>query len=307
MRLARLTADMSNGIIQQTPRRTGNGRRLRVRDDRHRHARLYYRRQVPLILLTNDDGIDAVGLPSLADALTRLGRVEVVVPDRERSWVGKALTRFDAVEVRRVDVGGRLMHTTTGYPADCVQLGVHMLFDRQPDVVVSGINVGYNHGTAYLQSSGTVGAALEGALAGVPSIAFSMGTSGGDWNTWKLWAESVESISTWERVAGVATSMVEQMLTTATPGALNVGFPDSSDLATERRVTTVAEAGYDQLFSKTGTDAYMHTFGGLVETDVDLTGTDVAAAAERVISISPIGGAGYHEASRHLAAALLSS
>ena len=129
--------------------------------------------------------------------------------------------------------------TATGFPADCVQLGVHALFDARPDIVVSGINVGYNHGAAYLQSSGTVGAALEGAIAGVPSIAFSMGTAGGDWNTWKLWAESAESIPTWERLAHLATSMVDQMLKSGTSGAVSVGLPDAADSDTDKIATSV--------------------------------------------------------------------
>lgn len=257
------------------------------------------------ILLTNDDGIEATGLPSFADALASLGDVEVVVPDRERSWVGKAITRFEPVQVNRVELAGRVMRTATGFPADCVQLGIHALFDTRPDIVVSGINVGYNHGAAYLQSSGTVGAALEGVIAGVPSIAFSMGTAGGDWNTWKLWAESADSIPTWERLAGLATSMVNQMLKSGKSGAVSVGLPDSADSSTERRVTTVARVGYDRLFAETATDVYEHTFGGLLETGIDMAGTDIEAARAGVIAITPVGGAGFSETARPLAEELL--
>lgn len=260
---------------------------------------------MPFILLTNDDGIEAVGLPSFADALAPFGDVEVVVPDRERSWVGKAITRFEPVEVNHVELAGRVMHTTTGFPADCVQLGVHALFDARPDIVVSGINVGYNHGAAYLQSSGTVGAALEGAIAGVPSIAFSMGTAGDDWNTWKLWAESAESSPTWERLADLAASMVDQMLRSGKSGAVSVGLPDSADSDMERRLTTVARVGYDRLFAETATDLYEHTFGGLQETDADMTGTDIEAARDGVIAITPVEGPGFSETARPLAEALL--
>ena len=263
-----------------------------------------YRACVPFILLTNDDGIGAVGLPSFAEALSRIGDVEVLVPDRERSWVGKALTRFEPIEVKQVDVGGRVMRTATGYPADCVQLGIHMLFDRRPDVLVSGVNVGYNHGAAYLQSSGTVGAALEGAIAGVPSIAFSMGTVGGDWNEWKTWAESASSTPTWSRIADLAASMVELLLACGVPGAISVGLPETAGPETERRVTTVARVGYDRLFSKTDADTYRHTFGGLAPTDADMAGTDIEAAASEVVAITPIDGAGYGETSRPLAEAL---
>jgi 5'-nucleotidase len=257
------------------------------------------------ILLTNDDGIDAPGLPAFARHLQRLGNIEVVVPDRERSWVGKAITRFDPVRVEKVVVGGVEMHTTTGYPADCVQLGVHALFGRKPDLVVSGVNVGYNHGSAYLQSSGTVGAALEGAISGVPSIAFSTGVSNRPWAEWKEWAESPDSTDMWDRLAVVATAMVEQMLGSRLRGAVSVGLPDSADLDTERRLTTVARVEYDRLFAETSPGTYHHTFGGLVENGADMAGTDIEAAMQDVIAITPVEGAGFSEYARQLAELLL--
>jgi 5'-nucleotidase len=260
---------------------------------------------MPFILLTNDDGIDALGLPSFAQALRRVGDVEVVVPDRERSWVGKAITRFESVDVNKVEVGGIEMYATTGYPADCVQLGVHALFDRRPDIVVSGINVGYNHGTAFLQSSGTVGAALEGDIAEVPSVAFSMGGSSEDWNAWKDWAESPSSLPTWARLAEIAASMVDQMLTAGIPGVVNVGLPDSAESTTERRLTTVARIGYDRLFKKTGANTYSHTFGDLIYSGADMAGTDLEAANQDVIAITPVSGVGFTETHRKLAESLL--
>ncbi len=260
---------------------------------------------MPFILLTNDDGIDAVGLPPFAEALADLGDLEIVVPDRERSWIGKAITRFEPVVVDTVEIEGRVYHTTSGYPADCVQLGVHTLFSAKPDIVVSGINVGYNHGAAYMQSSGTVGAALEGAVSGVPSVAFSMGTAGGSWAEWKAWAESDASLPAWTRVAEVATTMVSDLLQSGASGAVSVGLPEDASESTERRITTVAQVGYDRLFAEAEPGVFKHTFGGLVESGADMTGTDVEAAAAGVISISPIAGAGYHESGMALAQALL--
>lgn len=257
------------------------------------------------ILLTNDDGIDAPGLPAFARELQALGDVEVVVPDRERSWVGKAITRFDPVRVEKVVVGGIAMHTTTGYPADCVQLGVHALFDRIPDLVVSGVNVGYNHGSAYLQSSGTVGAALEGAIAGVPSIAFSAGISSRPWAEWKEWAEGPDSTEMWKRVAGVAAAMVGQILDSGLRGAVSVGIPDNATLTTERRMTTVARVEYDRLFAETSPGIYHHTFGGLVDNGSDMSGTDIEAALHDVIAITPVEGAGFSEYALQLAERLL--
>ena len=94
------------------------------------------------ILLTNDDGIDAPALVPLARALAELGQVSVVVPDRERSWVGKAITRFDPVSVEETSREGIVMHAVSGYPADAVQLGIHALGLPHPDLVVSGIKLG---------------------------------------------------------------------------------------------------------------------------------------------------------------------
>jgi 5'-nucleotidase len=257
------------------------------------------------ILLTNDDGIDAPGLVAFATALRALGRVEVVVPNQERSWVGKAITRFEPVRVERVTMGGIEMHTTSGYPADCVQLGIHALFDARPDLVVSGINVGYNHGSAYLQSSGTVGGVLEAAISGVPGIAFSTGSSSGDWYDWKRWAHSEDARSAWERLAGVATHLTKRLSAVDGVGVVNVGLPDSADLDTERRLTIVARVGYDRLFSQIDDDLYAHSFGGLVDVPADMSGTDVQAAADRVISITPVRGVGFDEGVVGLAETLL--
>ena len=257
------------------------------------------------ILLTNDDGIDAPGLPAMARALRGVGEVETVVPDRERSWIGKAITRFDPVEVKRVERDGIAIHTTTGFPADCVQLGMHALFDSRPDVVVSGINVGYNHGAAFIQSSGTVGAALEGAIAGVPSLAFSTGVADRPWHEWKEWAESPDSEGMWERISELAADIVRRALESGLDGAVSVGIPDSATLETERRITTVAQVGYDRLFAEVAPGVYQHTFGGILEHRDDLTGTDLEAALHDVVSITPVRGTGHAEESRELAESLV--
>lgn len=244
------------------------------------------------ILLTNDDGTAAPGLAAFARALHEIGEVAVVVPDRERSWVSKAITRFEPVTVVEVDVGGVPVFACSGFPADCVQLGIHVLFER-PDIVVSGINIGYNHGTAYLQSSGTVGAALEAGIAGVPAIAFSAGSHTVPWQQWKEDVLEPASMPMWERLAAVATAMVARALTEIRPGdVLNVGLPDGSTVDTPRVVTRVAPSGYDRLFAEDRPGVYVHAYGGLIHDPSAIEGTDVGAAADGVISLTPIGGAG---------------
>ena len=139
------------------------------------------------VLITNDDGADARSLVPLARQIGATVPVRVVVPHMERSWVGKAITRYENLHVSRLERDGVEIVTTTGYPADCVQLGVNNLFDTPPALVVSGINLGYNHGSSYISTSGTVGAVVEAVTAGVDGLALSTGSKG-DFRTWREWA-----------------------------------------------------------------------------------------------------------------------
>ena len=242
------------------------------------------------ILLTNDDGIDSPALAPFARALSDLGTVRVVVPDRERSWIGKAITRFDPIRVEKVELDGGVAWTCTGFPADAVQIGIHGLFDEPPSLVVSGINVGYNHGAAFLMSSGTVGAAVEGWVSGIPSIAVSTGTTG-DWLTWKRKVHEREALLEWERLAVVATSLVEEARVsglTEIADVVTMNLPFDTTLETPRRLTSVARVGYDRLFSEQGNGIFTHDFGGdFVEFD-GIDGTDLAAAREGTVSITPL-------------------
>ena len=122
-----------------------------------------------VILVTNDDGIHAQGLSALAQALESLGEVFVVAPDREQSAVGHALTLHRPL---RVDQVGERRFAVNGTPSDCVNLGVLGLLPEPPVLVVSGINHGSNLGDD-VTYSGTVSAAMEGTLLGVPSMAVS--------------------------------------------------------------------------------------------------------------------------------------
>lgn len=245
-------------------------------------------------LLCNDDGIDAPGLVPFARALAGVGTVTVVVPDRERSWVSKAITRFDPVTVATRTVAGIEVMTCSGYPADCVQLGIHLLSATRPDMVVTGVNIGYNHGTAYLQSSGTAGAALEAGIAGVPAIAFSTGSDIVPWQEWKAWSLTPDAAPMWDRVAGVAAALAADAYSLLRPGdVLNVGIPDTADDSTRRRITRIAQAGYDRLFAEQSPGVYVHQYGGLVQSAAATDGeTDIDAARDAVISISAIAGAG---------------
>ena len=122
------------------------------------------------LLVTNDDGIGAEGLRTLADALAPLGRVTVVAPAVESSAVGHGLTLRRPLELREVAPG---WHSVDGTPADCVNVAVSEVLGRVPDLVVSGINDGLNIGDD-VTYSGTVAGALEGVLLGAPAIAVSL-------------------------------------------------------------------------------------------------------------------------------------
>ncbi len=123
-----------------------------------------------LFLVSNDDGIHSPGLEALARALSSLGQVVVVAPDRERSAVGHALTLHRPLRMTRVREG---WFAVDGTPTDCVHLGLHGLLAEPPTMVVAGINQGANLADD-LTYSGTVAVALEGTLMGVPSFAVSV-------------------------------------------------------------------------------------------------------------------------------------
>jgi len=128
------------------------------------------------ILLTNDDGIYAKGIEVLATHLRTIARVTVVAPDHERSAAGHAITLWDPLRVTVVDRNGAFFgYAVDGTPADCVKIAVQRLLRKKPDLVISGINLGPNTGANVIYS-GTVSAALEGAVLGIPSMAVSLAT-----------------------------------------------------------------------------------------------------------------------------------
>jgi 5'/3'-nucleotidase len=124
-------------------------------------------------LLSNDDGYQAPGLAALASALSELGKVTVVAPDRDRSGASNSLTLDAPLHVKQDSRG---FHYVNGTPTDCVHLAVTGLLEEEPDMVISGINSGANLGDDVLYS-GTVAAAMEGRFLGCPAIAFSLAST----------------------------------------------------------------------------------------------------------------------------------
>jgi len=122
------------------------------------------------ILISNDDGIDALGISTLAARIERDNRVFVVAPDRERSAASHSLTLKHPLMVKEL---GNKRYSVDGTPADCINLAVNSIMPVRPDLVLSGINHGANMGDD-ISYSGTVSAAKEGMLLGIPSLAFSL-------------------------------------------------------------------------------------------------------------------------------------
>lgn len=128
----------------------------------------------PLILITNDDGYQAKGINELIESVKGLGEIIVVAPDGPRSGMSSAITSLQPLRAHLIkDEADLKIYSCTGTPVDCVKLGITELTERQPDIVLSGINHGSNAAVAVLYS-GTMGAAMEGAVFKIPSIGFSL-------------------------------------------------------------------------------------------------------------------------------------
>lgn len=125
------------------------------------------------ILVTNDDGIDSEGILALARALERVAEVWVVAPDREQSAVSHSLTMGRPLRRKRIKALGPRYFAVNGTPTDCVLLGVNKILPERPSLIASGINKGENLGDD-ITYSGTVSAAIEGTILGIPSFAISL-------------------------------------------------------------------------------------------------------------------------------------
>ncbi|KEQ31751.1 5'/3'-nucleotidase SurE [Pedobacter antarcticus] len=173
----------------------------------------------PQILVVNDDGVTAPGIKNLIDAVKELGDVVVVAPDGPQSGMGHAITigkplRFDRVNLYE----GVEMYKCSGTPVDCVKLAVNKIFKgKKPDLCVSGINHGLNNSINVIYS-GTMSAAVEGAIEGIPSIGFSLDD----------FTESADFSHCLKFVTKISAEVLEHGLPQAT--LLNVNFPNGADL-----------------------------------------------------------------------------
>jgi len=231
------------------------------------------------ILLTNDDGIHAPGLAALRQAVEGLGEATVVAPDTERSGVAHSITLAQPLRIRRVHHGDELFgYGVNGAPADCVKLGCDQVLGRRPDLLLSGINLGPNAAINILYS-GTVAAAIEGAVLGIPSIALSL-------------AEYEEP--DFDQAARVARRLLERLCCEPLdPGTvLNINIPGLPAAEIKGvRVTHQSRTGYNDFYEKRVDPwgrAYYWINGELQRDFEQEPDSDLRALREGYVSITPL-------------------
>jgi 5'-nucleotidase len=219
---------------------------------------------MPSFLITNDDGVDSPFIPRMVDVLKRLGTVRVCVPAEEQSWKAKAMSRWGRIRAQPLPHLGVEAFSVTGTPSDCVNLAIHNLFPERFDWVISGINIGWNVGAAFAINSGTVGAALEGALCGRPAVAFSTFMPVDLFLQWsterRLTSAGAEQVleSTTERMGKMMRTLSAEGLP-AGAMLLNVNFPGLATPKARVRWVPLEDNRYGSLFVPDG-DGFIHRF-----------------------------------------------
>ena len=226
------------------------------------------------ILISNDDGYFAPGLNILAQHLAKIADITVVAPERNRSGASNSLTLDRPLSVKKASNG---FFYVNGTPTDCVHLALTGLMDDTPDMVISGINDGANMGDDTIYS-GTVAAAMEGYLLGIPSIAVSM---------------SRHNCTHFETAALVTIELVQQYLKTgfASSTLLNVNVPDVPyDELTGRAITRLGKRHKAEpvMQLKTPRGETVYWVGAAGQPNDGGEGTDFYAVEQNQVSISPI-------------------
>ena len=241
------------------------------------------------VLLTNDDGIDAIGLNALRRALLDVPDIElaVIAPDSNRSATGRMITTGRAMWVEEVDFDdGTSGFATEGSPVDCVRFATLGLLEFVPELIVSGINHGFNLGDD-ITYSGTVAAALEGIVLGIPAIAVSQQAFAGRMDSWVDCEWRPENF---EQAAAFTARMVEELERVPMPEAtlLNVNCP-AGEVKGARACRLGKRIYNDELKLTEEADGRrrFHIYGdkpGFHEED----GTDFAAVGAGLIAVTPL-------------------
>lgn len=193
--------------------------------------------KTPLILVVNDDGITAPGILALVEVAKNFGEVVVVAPDKPQSGMGHAVSLNTALRINHIEKNGINFYACSGTPVDCVKMGVSKLLPRKPDLIVSGINHGSNSSINIIYS-GTMSAAIEGAMEGIPAIGFSLCNHSieADFTAAKIYVEKV----------------IKDILTQKYKGiCLNVNIPNlSADLIKGIKVCKQANGNWEEEFDE---------------------------------------------------------
>lgn len=232
----------------------------------------------PLILITNDDGYQAKGIEALIDSVKDLGDIIVVAPDGPRSGMSSAITSLQPLRVYLISESQNIkVYATTGTPVDCVKLGISELAERRPDIVLSGVNHGSNAAVAVLYS-GTMGAAIEGAVFKMPSIGFSLldHSHNADFTYSKKYIHSITK------------QVLEDGLPSGT--CLNVNIPKGDDIKGIRVCRQTSGQWVNEFMqSKDGADKDIYWLTGNFENDEPSDEmTDEWALANRYVSVVPV-------------------
>jgi len=232
----------------------------------------------PLILITNDDSITAKGISYLVKAMKPLGEIVVVAPDRPQSGMGHAITIHDPLRLKKSDqFEGIESYTCSGTPVDSVKLAIYEVLNRRPDLIVSGINHGSNAATNILYS-GTMSAAIEGAIESIPSIGFSL--------------LDFDKDADFEAAAHYATKISEQVLINGIPKGtcLNVNIPKGKlETLKGTKICRQGKAFWEDSFDKR-TDPFGNEYFWLTGNFTILDkgdDTDLAALEKNYVSIVP--------------------
>jgi 5'-nucleotidase len=230
------------------------------------------------ILVCNDDGIDAPGIYALAKELSKIGKVTVVAPDKQRSAIGHAITMNYPLRVKKFVKNGKFFgYAVEGTPADCVKIAVRTIMDSPPDILLSGVNHGSNTAINIIYS-GTVSAATEGTILGIPSIAVSLTTY--DEPDFRF-------------AAKFARKLAQKVLRHGLPvdTLLNVNVPAVPEKQIRGiKVTTQGKSRWDDTFDlrrDPNNKEYYWLMGRMVVTDTRET-TDQIAIRNRYVSVTPI-------------------
>lgn len=232
----------------------------------------------PYILITNDDGIAAPGIHALVQELKNHADVVVVAPDSEKSAVGHAITLSDPIRVSCFNKFGQWEgYAVSGTPSDCVKIAVGALLERRPDMVISGINLGSNAGINVIYS-GTVSAATEGTILGIPSIAVSLTT----------YKDPI-----FEPAARFAVKIMRIVLAKGLPKRtlLNINVPNlPEEKIAGVRITRQGMANFAETFDKRvdPRNRVYYWMDGKKEDIVDDDNVDDEAIKQGYISITPI-------------------